>query len=344
MVRGVAPGEAALDAGVALVGAAVLVRHHPHDLVAAQLGLERAADAAVGAGGQHRAGGHARARRRCFSCSAVVGQACTQAPHETHSELMNGLAGAGRHLRVEAAALDGQRERALDLVAGAHAARADDARGRVEGEVGVGVVDRGVQVVVPVRAVADLAQPDRRRPWPAARSRRRPARSGSRPGGRRGRAPRRRGAASSSRGVWVATACPARPGWCTRRACPCARRSRPGTAGTSRTARGESVAHSLGTSTPASAAARMTEVPGGHRDRAAVDLDLDGLPGPAVPGCRSRAPGAASWRARLHGVSYEVLGTMLMLPSPEVLGEVLAARCAPASASARPWRTASRRS
>ena len=51
LVRGVAPGEAALDAGVAVVGLAVLLRHHAHDFVALHLGLERAADAAVGAGG-----------------------------------------------------------------------------------------------------------------------------------------------------------------------------------------------------------------------------------------------------------------------------------------------------
>ena len=87
-VGGVAVGEAALDAGVALVGAAVLVGHHPHDRVVAvalQLGAERAADAAVGAGGVDRPGRHAELDER-LSWSATVGQACTQAPHETHSE------------------------------------------------------------------------------------------------------------------------------------------------------------------------------------------------------------------------------------------------------------------
>ena len=53
-VGGVAPGEAALDAGMAMVRLAVLVRHHAHDLVAAHFGLERAADAAIGAGRHHR--------------------------------------------------------------------------------------------------------------------------------------------------------------------------------------------------------------------------------------------------------------------------------------------------
>ena len=59
VVAGVAVGEPALDARVALVRAAVLRRHHPDDLVALDLGLERAADAAVGAGRHHAAGRHA---------------------------------------------------------------------------------------------------------------------------------------------------------------------------------------------------------------------------------------------------------------------------------------------
>ena len=54
LVGGVAPGEAALDAGMAAIGLAVLVRHHAHDLLAPHLGLEGAADAAIGAGGDHR--------------------------------------------------------------------------------------------------------------------------------------------------------------------------------------------------------------------------------------------------------------------------------------------------
>ena len=58
----VAEREAALHAGVALVGAAVLVGHHPDQLVAAQLGLERAADAAVGARGDAPSGSACRAR------------------------------------------------------------------------------------------------------------------------------------------------------------------------------------------------------------------------------------------------------------------------------------------
>ena len=66
-------------------------------------------------------------------------------------------------LRVEAAPVDGEGEGALHLVARPHAARADDALRRVEGEVRVGGVARSVEVVGPgvdPGAVADLAQPD----------------------------------------------------------------------------------------------------------------------------------------------------------------------------------------
>jgi hypothetical protein len=48
---GIAPGEAALDAGMAPVRLAVLVGHHAHQLIAVELGLERTAHAAIGAGG-----------------------------------------------------------------------------------------------------------------------------------------------------------------------------------------------------------------------------------------------------------------------------------------------------
>jgi hypothetical protein len=87
---GVAEGEAALDARVALVGAAGLdgiIRTTVGGArVALHLGLERAADPAVGAGRLDRPGRHRRAAMTDFSVSASVGQACTQAPHETHSE------------------------------------------------------------------------------------------------------------------------------------------------------------------------------------------------------------------------------------------------------------------
>ena len=51
---GVAIGEAALDAAMAMIGLAVLPGNHAHDFLAAHFGLEGAADAAIGAGGDRR--------------------------------------------------------------------------------------------------------------------------------------------------------------------------------------------------------------------------------------------------------------------------------------------------
>ena len=50
-MRGIADGKAALDAGMAVIGVAVHVRHHAHHFLALHLGAERAAHAAIGAGG-----------------------------------------------------------------------------------------------------------------------------------------------------------------------------------------------------------------------------------------------------------------------------------------------------
>ena len=86
LVGGVAPGEAALDAGMAVVGLAVLVGHHAHDRVALHLRLEGAADAAIGAGRDDAVLGLAHRRSPIFSIRVAVGQAWTQAPQETHSE------------------------------------------------------------------------------------------------------------------------------------------------------------------------------------------------------------------------------------------------------------------
>ena len=159
LVVGVAPGEAALHAGMPVIRLAVLPRHHAHHRVALHLGLEVAADAAIGAGGDDgmlglaefdhglleqrtgRAGLHAGAARHAFA-----GQ--------------ERFARAGGDLRGEAAAFDGEREGVLGFLARAHAARADDAARRIELEVGIGCVDLGMQVIDAALAVAHLAHAD----------------------------------------------------------------------------------------------------------------------------------------------------------------------------------------
>ncbi len=67
---------------------------------------------------------------------------------------------ARHHLGLEAAPLQRQRERALDLFTGAHAAAADDALGRVEHEVGVGLIDRGLGVAGTGRPIGVAVHPD----------------------------------------------------------------------------------------------------------------------------------------------------------------------------------------
>ncbi|MCY1496817.1 hypothetical protein D9M68_307670 [compost metagenome] len=155
----IAPGEAALDAGVAVVGLAVAVGNHAHQLLALHLGAEGAAHAAVGAGGDdaalrlahfHHALFHQGGRRAGLHAGA--------AGHAFGVEEV--LAAGRRHAGFEATAADGQGEGALGFLAGAHAAVADDALARVVVEIGVGNVLVVIQVVGAVVAVAHFAQAD----------------------------------------------------------------------------------------------------------------------------------------------------------------------------------------
>ena len=121
---------------------------------------------------------------------------------------------AGADLRVEAAALDGEREGALDVGAGAHAAGADDARGRRRSR-SRGWTGRPAAGGRPARATRAGRSAPRRsrpsRPWPGSRSCRGRSRRSPR-GGRRGRAPSRCGAARAPCSVWVLTTMPSAHG------------------------------------------------------------------------------------------------------------------------------------
>ncbi len=139
-MRRVADREAPLDAGMAVVRMAVLVRHHAHELLALHLGAERAADAAV------RAGRDRAALRRAFLEQRFLDQRAGRT--RLHAGAARNAFGiherivlARGDLRQEAAAFDGQRERALLLVARAHATRADDALRGIEAEIRIGFVD-----------------------------------------------------------------------------------------------------------------------------------------------------------------------------------------------------------
>src|SRR5262249_7841046 len=158
----VAPGEAALDAGMAPVRLAVLVGHHAHQLVAAHLRFERAARAAIGAGRDHRPLRRADLDHRLLVESrGRAGLHTGAARHAFRRE--EALFHTGRDDRAEAAARDGQRERALHLLAGAHAARANDAFRGLVAEIWIRPVLARVRVLAAVIAVTYFAQADRAR-------------------------------------------------------------------------------------------------------------------------------------------------------------------------------------
>jgi hypothetical protein len=137
LVAGIAISEATLHAGVATVGLAVLVGDHPHQFIAAHLGLEGTSNAAIGAGSDDRTLGRADLDDRLFlQCR---GRACLHASAARHAiRRQRGIGFRAKgHAAVKATAFDGQREGALHLFAGTHTARADDTLLRIIAEVRV---------------------------------------------------------------------------------------------------------------------------------------------------------------------------------------------------------------
>ena len=120
LVRGVAIGEAALDAGMAFVGLARLLGDHTQDFVALQFRLEGAADATIGAGRDHGALGRSlvdhrlfiERRRRAGLHAGAAGDALGRQEIDP----------SGRDCRAEAAAENRQSKGSLHFRAGAHAA------------------------------------------------------------------------------------------------------------------------------------------------------------------------------------------------------------------------------
>ena len=154
----IAPGEATFHAAVATIGLAVLPRHHAHELLAPHLRLEGAADAAIGAGRDLGPFGLADLLHGFFLQRAGrAGLDAGPAGHAFGSQETFIL--AGRDVAAEAAPGNGQREGALHFVARPHAARADDAQGRVEIEIGIGAVAGRAEMLrdrqIPVARRAD---------------------------------------------------------------------------------------------------------------------------------------------------------------------------------------------
>ena len=165
-VRGIAVRETALHAGMALVRATVAVRHHARHGAVGDLGDERTTHATVSAGGGDRllrqAGGD---DRLLHQCAGGTGFDAGAAGHTLRLE--ERLLLRGGDARIDAAAFDRQRERALRVFAGAHAARADDAQVVVEAEIRIAGVDRLRRVEVARRRRAS-AKRDSSMPCAAA--------------------------------------------------------------------------------------------------------------------------------------------------------------------------------
>ena len=195
-VGGVAPGEAALDAGMAVIGLAVLVGNHADHFFAAHLRLEGAADAAIGACRHRRMFGQAdlddglfgQRRGRAGLHAGAAGDAFG---------LQERLVLPGGDPALEAAPVDRQREGALHFLAGPDAAVADDAFGGIIGEIGVRLVFDFVEMVGAFIAIAHFAQANGARPASAIRNRHWRRRSGNPADGRRCKAPSRPCAAPS---------------------------------------------------------------------------------------------------------------------------------------------------
>ena len=280
-VRGIAVRETALYAGMTLVRAAVAVRHHARHRAVGDLRDERTAHAAVRTRGGDRllrqAGGDDRLLHQCARGTGLDARAAGHALGFEEWLLLR-----GGNARFDAPPFDGQRERALRVFAGAHATRADDAQVVVEAEIWIAGIDglRGVHVRARRLRPRSATRRCHARP-PVSRARSGCCRGSCPSGARKRRARARRGAASSAASLCVCTFMPAatsvvhdagkplRPSISTRHT-----RQEP-------KALSVSVAQSFGMSPPASAAARMIDVPAGT---------VTGAPSiSSVTGCRRSA-------------------------------------------------------
>ena len=155
---GVTKSKTPFYTGVPLVGLAILMGRHTHHRIAFHLCTKGAAHSAVGTGGYHGVIWHTQVyhgvfRQRRRGTGADAGTAgYTFGIHK-------GLGLAGTHLGLKAAAIYGQGKRALHFVTGSHTARTNNALGRIKGEIRIGGVFLGIQVISPRVTVTHLSQP-----------------------------------------------------------------------------------------------------------------------------------------------------------------------------------------
>ena len=154
-MRGIAPGKAALDAGMTMIGVPGAVRHHADHLLALELGLERAADAAIGTGGGYAVGRLAAVDHRVFHQGGR--RTCLDAGAARYAFRSHQVRAGKPDARGKAAVEQVEGKGALDLFAGTHATRTDDAAGWVVGEIRTGNVQCIAEVAGALLAVTDGA-------------------------------------------------------------------------------------------------------------------------------------------------------------------------------------------
>src|SRR5665213_348973 len=163
LVRRVPPREAALHARVAVVRLAVLKRNHADHFRALHFRLERAAHAAIRAGGDNRVFSLAFRQNALFDQRRRGTRLYARSARYTFG-IEERLA-AGGNFGFESASLNGQREGPLHFLASPHAARAHDALGRLETEIRIRIVLRFgmLEMILAIVTVADFTQSDHAR-------------------------------------------------------------------------------------------------------------------------------------------------------------------------------------
>ncbi len=158
-VGGIAPSKAALDAGMAVVCLAVLVRNQANKFLAPHFRLEAAADPAISAGRDRRMFRLADLDHRFLDERGSRARLDAGAARYAFG-FKEGLRLPGRNPASEPASIDRERKGTLDFLASTNATVADDAFRWIVAEIRVRFVLLVGEVVVALVAVAHIAQPD----------------------------------------------------------------------------------------------------------------------------------------------------------------------------------------
>jgi hypothetical protein len=119
-----------------MVSTAILVRYHADHFFAAHLCIERAAYAAISAGGGNRMFRQALLDDRFFHERRGGASLYTRATGYTFG-IQEVIEIAGSYFGIKSTPFDRKRKCTLRFLTGTHTAGADDALGRVERELGV---------------------------------------------------------------------------------------------------------------------------------------------------------------------------------------------------------------